>query len=339
MTNFFYYLSHQRALIVTVACLLASILSYLIYDGDYIRHFSISCGYGLSFYFMNSVVRLLFPYWNMFQHQLVGSLFGIIIGSTNAALWVYGRESMIDWSRFLPIILLAVFFAGIVSFMFYLKGQAVTLESEVQRHQLVQIDLERRLLKEQSTSPQTALSPDFLYRIFNSIYTSASMKPDYIKQLSAFSMDLLRITQSTSEYGVTLRNEVAFLRTYLDIHKIQTQQNFRYHIEVDDNLSPMYFLPANMLYPLIESVLLQHDNAETNRQLFLRFRREFDRIEVTIESDDTRLAQRFMEGRNIDDYLLLQGKLSGFYGDKGRLETDLAPLGGSIVRLSWKYDS
>ncbi|WP_087018972.1 sensor histidine kinase [Thaumasiovibrio subtropicus] len=339
MTSFFYFLSHRGIWIVSAVSLLVSILTYLIFDGLFIRHMAISFGYGFSCYSANLIVRSLYPYWSQLRYSLIASMIGISIGSVNAYLWIKGYGFGEEWLRFLPIVALAVLFSGAGSFMFYLQGQAVSLESELMKNQLIRQDLERRLALSELELLQSQVDPKFLYHTLTDIRQLIATDPDLAAHLTTRLTDLLRVSMPLSyDKCTTLTNEVALLDTYLSIHELRSQGGFSYSIEIDDGVSPHYVLPPNLIQSIVEHAVLHGDlEQSTPRDLSVAFRRETDQLEVLVIDNGTGLGA-LLEQEGSQSLKQIQGRLTQLFGEKGSFEIFKQDQGQTSIRLAWHYE-
>ncbi len=339
MISFFYFLSHRGIWIVSVVSLLISTLTYLIFDGVFIRHTAISFGYGFACYTVNTVAKGLFPRWSHLKHYATSSMIGILFGTINALLWVKGYGIGPEWQKFIPIVVLAILFSGAISFLFYLKGQAVSLEGQLDRSKLVSADLEKRLALSELKLLQSQVDPHFLYYTLSDMHQLIAKDPDLACHLTTRLTDLLRVSMPINhDKCTTLTNEVALLDTYLSIHELRTQGRFSYSIDIDECLSPHYVLPPNLIQPIVEHAVLHGRGLNIEEgELAISFRRNSDELEVVVAGNSSGL-QLLMTPEEEHHLVKIQGHLSQLFGDKGSFEIKALDQGHTRIRLAWDYE-
>lgn len=147
--------------------------------------------------------------------------------------------------------------------------------------------LKERLARSELRALRMQLQPHFL---FNALHSVGSLvrkgdRRDALAVLEGLG-DLLRYSlENVGRQTVTLREELEFVRRYLEIQKIR----FRDRLEVDYRVDPRTLraeIPNLILQPLVENAI-RHAVAPftATRTLIVQARRTGDRLRLTIEDD------------------------------------------------------
>lgn len=196
------------------------------------------------------------------------------------------------------------------------------------------------LLKAQLVSAElrrlrTQLNPHFLFNTLNAIselgYTDPEAADRTITQLSGL---LRKSLDDSHQQEIALRDELDFLRRYLDIQ--QTLQRGRLHIQFDvaDNALNAR-VPGMILQPLVENAVT-HGIGRSNSggSIRLRAQREDERLVIEIEDNGWGLViaapRGGREGIGIGN---TRARLSYLYGELAGLELQSKPGEGLTARL------
>jgi len=105
---------------------------------------------------------------------------------------------------------------------------------------------------------QAQMNPHFIFNSLNSIQYAILQKNNdhavtYISKFAAFTRWVLK---SSVDGKVLLEEEIQFLENYLSLEKLRFKNEFDYHFQIDENLSPsnIYILPL-MIQPIVENAI------------------------------------------------------------------------------------
>lgn len=105
-----------------------------------------------------------------------------------------------------------------------------------------QLEAELRNLKSQ-------LNPHFLFNVLNNIYSLAYMKSDKTGAVILKLSDMMRyVLYECSGERVPLKNEIEYLKNYLDLHQLKKEENMNIEFKITGNpdgimIEPLLFLP------------------------------------------------------------------------------------------------
>lgn len=194
-------------------------------------------------------------------------------------------------------------------------------------------ELEAGLAQARLQALQMQLNPHFLFNTLHSI--SALMHQDVEgadRMISRFG-DLLRLAlENTDVQEVPLREELDFLRSYLDIE--QTRFGSRLAVRLDIDPETLEALVPNLvLQPLVENAI-QHGIEPHARpgHIELRARREEQRLLLQVRDNGDGLADpsQPQEGVGVSN---TRARLQHLYGEAHRFESCNAEAGGLVVSV------
>ena len=212
-------------------------------------------------------------------------------------------------------------------------------------------------LEAQATSAQLAmlryqLNPHFLFNTLNSISTLVLLKQTepanaMLTRLSSF----LRHTLITQPGGkVSLEQEIATIKLYLDIERMRFEERLRTHFEIDDAAATAC-LPAMLLQPLVENAIKYAVSPQVEgAKITIRANRVADRLRIVV-SDTGPGLQGSADGPNKGaepgtggtvstgvGMPNIRDRLEQAYGDRHRFEIRSPSEGGFTVLIEIPYE-
>lgn len=188
----------------------------------------------------------------------------------------------------------------------------------------------RRLVAEaQLASLESRVDPHFLFNTLNSIAALVRDKPAdaerVVEQLSA----LMRSSLDRQAPLVTLQEELAVVRAYLDIERVRFGDRLRYHIDIDHGLGST-LVPRLSLQTLVEnSVKYAISPRRDGGSITVRAAANNGHLRLEIGDDGPGFDPSSLpEGHGL---ALLRSRLALLYGDRGSLDIHGAPSATSVV--------
>ncbi|QCX00940.1 sensor histidine kinase [Aggregatimonas sangjinii] len=148
------------------------------------------------------------------------------------------------WDLYIPLLFLFFQFGCFFAYRYFKENQQkIRVEGE----------LRQAALKSELSAIKAQLNPHFLYNVFNTINASIPSEHEKTRDMIAELSDLFRyqLKASQQEY-VTLREELAFVRKYLNLEKARFEDRLRIHIDVAEHLMEEQ-VPPMLLQPLVEN--------------------------------------------------------------------------------------
>lgn len=182
---------------------------------------------------------------------LLFPLFAIIFQQTYYFIadtfdWTHLPPSAQAWDIYIPGLFYCLQF-GIFHAYHYFQAN--------KRDQALKAELSQSALKSELSALKAQLNPHFLYNVFNTISASVPSEQERTRELIAKVSDLFRyqLKASKSEL-VSLREELFFINTYLELEKARFEERLRVQIDVPEKLlnTPV---PPMILQPLVENAV------------------------------------------------------------------------------------
>jgi sensor histidine kinase YesM len=194
--------------------------------------------------------------------------------------------------------------------------------------------LERRLAEARLMALQMQLNPHFLFNTLHTISSLMHIDVEKADRMVARLSELLRLAlDNTETHEVPLREELDFLRRYLEIE--QTRFGDRLEVRIDappDTLDAQ--VPNLVLQPLVENAI--RHGIEPHRRpgrIELTARRDGTCLRLEVRDNGEGLPggrpQRFGVG-----LANTRARLEHLYGSHQRLEFANHPAGGLLVRVT-----
>lgn len=212
----------------------------------------------------------------------------------------YVEASIIAW-----VVMILFFLAEV-----YLKYQQKSLEAAELQAQLYQSQLE---------SLKMQLQPHFLFNAHNTIsMLIRTEKYDQAIDITSRLSDLLRMTLSKKEDAyISLKEEMAMLRKYLEIEMIRFEDVLETHWDVDPKTLPAS-LPNMILQPIVENAFKHGISKHLgDASLSISSEKINGNLKITIENSGPHLPKEFVL-ENCQGYGLKnvhQRLEKGYHGD------------------------
>jgi len=237
------------------------------------------------------------------------------------------------------IVLLAQFHIQVATFWVILGiGAAFEYYGKYRERELRASQLESRLAQTQLEVLRMQLQPHFL---FNTLHTiSAFMQEGEIedadRMISRLS-DLLRLAlDGGGAHEVPLRQEMDFLKTYLEIQQIRFQDQLRVKLDVPDELLDAC-VPSLILQPLVENAI---KHGVTRRaeggEVSVTITRDDGKLRVAVRDDGPGMRadlSRAADGSGVG-LANTRARLEQLYGKGQRFAVANDPAGGARVEIT-----
>jgi two-component system LytT family sensor kinase len=126
---------------------------------------------------------------------------------------------------------------------------------DLQQQRVREAHLRELAIKSELSALKAQLNPHFLYNVFNTISASVPPEQEHTRELLAELADLFRYQlQASRSDEATVRDEVNFVRKYLDLEKARFGDRLRVRFDVPDDVLNC-ILPPMLLQPLVENAV------------------------------------------------------------------------------------
>jgi two-component system, LytTR family, sensor kinase len=181
-----------------------------------------------------------------------------------------------------------------------LNAMQVRFETEkkelaIKELQLANEKIERRKVEAELQSLRSRMNPHFVYNVMNTIQSLVHLdkKDEAMKAVERFAQ-LNRITlQHSSSNEVTLDEEIALLKNYIETEQLLMNNDLHYEINIDENIETDFtFIPSLLVQPFVENAIkhgLMHSTGE--KQLQINFSSLPSGLEITIQDNGIGLTE------------------------------------------------
>jgi signal transduction histidine kinase len=238
---------------------------------------------------------------------------------------------------FNPLLVKTFHFNLLIYWVIVSVSHAFDYYRQMQERELRAAELEKRLAQARLQALQMQLNPHFLFNSLHAISALVHKDADLADQMITRLSDLLRYAlDSTNAQEVPLRQELDFLRRYLEIE----QTRFGDRLSVRREIAPETLdalVPNLVLQPLVENAIRHgiEPRAKPGR-IELRSRRESGQLKLEVRDNGVGLPP----GRKLEEGVGLsntRARLKQLYGDRHRFELTEEPGGGLAVFLELPF--
>jgi LytS/YehU family sensor histidine kinase len=221
---------------------------------------------------------LLITYW-----AFCSSVGVLLRGGNFTQFWSAFIVTLFSSSQ-LDVLLYFGVFSAVLGFRFYNKSVHESIELKRVVYELTQ---------EQLKTLRSQLNPHFLFNALNTIASLVRLKreKDAVFALSELSLMLRKILEHTNDADVKVKEEVAFINSYLAIQKIRFQDKLNTHINVQIDCLELK-IPNMLLHPLVENAVQHGSQLESNQNpVCLEISRDKNELKLVmtnkVAEDDT----------------------------------------------------
>ncbi|HEY3279993.1 MAG TPA: histidine kinase [Gemmatimonadales bacterium] len=226
---------------------------------------------------------------------------------------------------------------GLLYWMVLSVGYAVDHHRRYRERELIASQLETQLAQADLQALKMQLHPHFL---FNALHTIGSLvrtgdRDNAVRVVAGLGDLLRRVLDGAAQQEVPLKQELAFIRNYLDIEQVRFHDRLTVAINVDPEVLEAR-VPHLILQPLVENAI-RHGIAPHRAagRVVVGARRVDDRVQLVVRDDgpgigngDTETARPGIGLSNT------RARLARLYGDDYELEVGNAPGGGIEARIA-----
>jgi LytS/YehU family sensor histidine kinase len=212
-------------------------------------------------------------------------------------------------------------------------GWAAAASRRAREQALAAAQLETRLAQADLHSLKAQLQPHFLFNALNTVGSLVRTGDrDEAVRVVARLGDLLRsLLDGSNRQVVPLREELAFIRNYLEIEEARFRDRLAVTISVDEDVQDA-LVPHLILQPLVENAV-KHGIAARRApgHLVVTARRINDRLHLLVQDDGPGLGDAARPGIGLSN---THARLARLYGRDYELDVSNAPGGGFQSRIT-----
>src|SRR5690349_8881267 len=242
-------------------------------------------------------------------------------GSAFAPLREIGRFRFLN--QLLPY--LAVLAAGYAR-EFFLRDQ---------KRQRQAAQLQAQLAEARLDALRMQINPHFLFNTLHAVSALVERDPGGVRRMIARLSELLRHTiESHATDEVPLREELAFLKRYIEIMEIRFQGRLQVEIKIDDDTLDA-LVPNLVLQPIVENALEHGVNRATgDGRVSIAARRDGTRLVLSVRDNGPGLDAKNESGVGLAN---TRARLEQLYGAAASLSLSSADGGGVLAEIALPY--
>jgi len=210
---------------------------------------------------------------------------------------------------------------------------------DLRARRMREVDLEARLARAELNVLRLQLQPHFF---FNALHTVSSLMLSDVPAAQGVIASLGTLLRSsidhTARQEITLREELAFVRHYLDVQVARFRQRLTVRIEVPDELLDA-LVPSLVLQPLVENAI--RHGVEPNPQggtIWVSAAREGEEVLLRVTDDASAGHSASSDGGGGGIGLMnLEARLAQLYGPSHAFRADRDDSGCFAVTLRLPY--
>ncbi len=155
------------------------------------------------------------------------------------------------------LVICAISVSTIVIAIFRYRVNQIKLKQQVEFEHLVEVS------KAELTALRAQMNPHFVFNALNSIqhYILNSKGEEAVKYLSKFAKLIRTILNNSEKPIVTINEDIAAIKLYLELEKMRFENKFDYSIHIDSSIDGDYDeIPPMLIQPYLENAILHGIN-------------------------------------------------------------------------------
>ncbi len=203
------------------------------------------------------------------------------------------------------------------------------------RNETKLVEQEQLLMKARLQALSSQINPHFLFNTLNSVSSLIRTDPGQARAVVYKLSSILRRLLRKHENFSPLRDELGFIRDYLDIEMVRFGDKLRFESHVSPETLDL-LVPSMLLQPLVENSI-RHGLAGKLDGGMIRIRSQVDggRIRLAVEDDgvgipEAKLATLLEQGIGVSN---VNERLKVLFGGDYRMYVDSKPGGGTRIEI------
>jgi two-component system LytT family sensor kinase len=265
---------------------------------------------------------------------VVFALAHVLVLTTGARIEAAALETGKTWLELLVIVFTNHFHSDVFTYAAIVScWHAVNYFRKYREGEAEAARLQTALAESRLQALRHQLQPHFLFNTLHSISTLNHEDPKAANRMIARLSELLRFTLEANDQQIPLRQEIEFIRRYLEIEQIRFGQ--RLHVRID--LAPDVLdaqVPTLLLQPLVENAI-RHGIAPYSApgEIVISAHRQNDTLYITVGDTGPGLNADANAAKNGVGLTNTRARLEQLYGNQHRFELRNGESRGLIAEL------
>lgn len=273
--------------------------------------------------------------------HVAGSLLTALVYCALIAARMHGEKSVIDGTvftfsaTFQKLAYNYLFFYVLFYWLFVLGQHGWHYFQQARERERQAAALATELVQARLETLRMQLNPHFLFNTLNTISALVHDNPKAADRMVVRLSELLRRTlDQTTHHEVPLRQELDFLKGYLEIEQMRFADRLSVAITVEPGTEDL-LVPRLILQPLVENAIRHGiEPREDMGRVDISARRADDKLELKVRDNGNGLPEAnslpHREGIGLSN---TRSRLAHLYGPQHRFDLAPVPGGGLEVRL------
>ncbi len=257
----------------------------------------------LSYYLERNKKLIDLNYRNILFHFLLALLLALIISfATNVLIYFFKQENRCEFDMKIAFYRAITVFP--YNFLIYFGGLGIIYYDNFQRQKIYfknrKSDYEKLLIEAQLSNLKAHIDPHFMFNTLNNISALIELNNNEAQKAVANLSYILResIYKKPNEL-VTLKEDVVFLKKYIEIIKTRFQEDISLNLDIEDN-AMNYKIPHFLIQPILENAIkhgysLKHKKLIVSLNIFI----DKNRLKIHLHNDGQPLDKSFNEIINL----------------------------------------
>ncbi len=182
-----------------------------------------------------------------------GIFFGTIFSWAYLALFRGVNVTYFFKNVFLSLFVFGIVFGVPIIYFFASREKIIESQKQIQDEKIKRLTVEKEAAMTTLRLLQAQIEPHFLFNTLSNVISLFEIDTEKAKQMLIDFNEYLRISlQRTRQEMITLKQELALVRKYLDIFKIRMGNRLSYEIDDQTGMTELPFPPL-ILQPLVEN--------------------------------------------------------------------------------------
>ncbi|HUP50555.1 MAG TPA: histidine kinase [Thermoanaerobaculia bacterium] len=208
-------------------------------------------------------------------------------------------------------------------------------QQEAERLAIHAAQLQAQLAQARLEALRMQINPHFLFNTLHAVSALVERDPAGVRQMIARLSELLRYTLDTAATAeVPLRQELGFVRRYVEIMNVRFQGRLTFEERIEPGLDEAA-VPSLILQPLVENALKHGiSRSHDGGRVTLAARRQAEHLIVSVADEGPGPEQAAESGIGLAN---TRQRLREMYGGAGEVSLRGVPDGGTIAEIRIPY--
>ena len=204
-----------------------------------------------------------------------------------------------------------------------------------QRRQQQAVQLQAQLAEARLDALRMQINPHFLFNTLHAVSALVERDPGGVRRMIARLSELLRHTiDSHARDEVPLRDEIAFLRRYIEIMEIRFQGRLRVEMDIADDTQDA-LVPNLILQPIVENALEHGVNRSGGEgEISIKAKRDGESLLISVRDNGPGFVAESLSGVGIAN---TRARLEQLYGHRAIFTLRSANGGGTLAEIALPY--